>query len=234
MNDLSALMELLKHEMPDIYAELHVLNAKEQVNVLNSVLGTEFEFKDLTAQKHKVHYREHNPESEFTCKECGKVDKTARSYKIFCSRACEARFNKRIISRLETEARRIDVICPVCQSTFKTSFGQKYCQKCAKIGYKMAEKAWKRDNAARMKELRARYMKSEHGIKKKKEEYIKVTSETREQSINTGTYKSPYGQNEDRFILENWDKMTKEAIAKALNRPYLSIRSRYLKLTKEK
>lgn len=65
---------------------------------------------------------------------------------------------------------------------------------------------------------------------KKQKDYLEINTTTKEESIQNGVYKTPYALHEDKFILENWNKLTKKEIALALSRTYAAIYSRYNKI----
>lgn len=168
--------------------------------------------------------------AEKQCKECSNTFFTTNNKKIYCSEKCRRKIAKRIKNAKETQARRIDIPCLICGTVFKTEWGQKYCKECAKNGYRIKVEEWKEEHKEQYKELKKKHQKSEKTIQRKKEEYETIEHITREKSILNNTYKSLYGQNEDLFILENWDKLTKKEIALKLNRTYASVISRYKKI----
>jgi predicted nucleic acid-binding Zn ribbon protein len=178
------------------------------------------------------------------CPHCGKKFEPKRKDQIYCSSKCRnLAYKKRKYRKEHLQVKE----CPVCGSKFATvSKRQIYCSvKCRnkanrekfkeKHKEELKEKIgiWKTKNREKLHEYYSKRAKREDVKFKKAVDFYKLQEETLRASVRANKYYKPYTDSEDDFILQMWDKMTKREIAKALNRTYASVCSRYKKLKKK-
>ena len=125
------------------------------------------------------------------------------------------------------------ILCPSCGKEFiPFPKHKKYCDECVDKIRKKQSKDWINNHLEQYKQRVSVYTNKFSTKLKKKKDYLKINNKTKEESILEGVYKTEYTFEEDQFLLEYWDKLTKKEIAFALNRTYASIYSRYKKLHK--
>lgn len=139
------------------------------------------------------------------CEECGNTFETKYKVKKYCSSKCAKRAdNKRQWKKIK-DLKTIERRCKKCNNYFTTSNSKKvYCDNCTP------------DRRTHTEEYKNKQ-------KKDYNEKIKNTNDTK---------KGKYTEDEDKFLIENWNKVKVEEIALKLNRTYVSVRARYRKLAK--
>ncbi len=181
------------------------------------------------------------------CRNCGKEFIPRRKDQLSCSKRCSVNFQARRAKAFRKF--RIEC-CPVCNYVFFVDKQHlRYCsKKCSDIAKKRTQEKWKKEHKEeyllkikkwriehkeRQKELRKKWLAKPATKIVKKIEYLKSNIPTKEKSIEEGNYYKKYTLEEDLFILENWDKLTKKEIALKIVRSYASVYSRWKKLHKK-
>lgn len=173
------------------------------------------------------------------CKFCEEDFRSKRKNMIYCTVLCRRRagYAAKNIKRNNLYIHKIykDVKCNNTNCNINItpiSINHKYCKNCSDIIRKVQSEKYIKENNYIYKKQKNNYSKKVSTKLKKIEDYNKINGDTKEQSILENIYKSDWNSNEDLFLLENWNKLTKEDIAKQLNRTYAAVHSRYKKIAK--
>ena len=177
------------------------------------------------------------------CPNCKKEFTPKRKDQVYCSPKCrDLAYKKRKYRKEHLQVK----ICPVCNKEFETVYKKKvYCSKKCKdtanrIKYKQKHKneyleylrKWREAHKGYLKQYRSEWTKREDIKFKKKKDFYIIQKETRAKSVAEQKYYTEYTAEEDKFLLDNWDKLTKKEIALHLGRTIASVQSRYKKLKK--
>ena len=175
------------------------------------------------------------------CPHCKKEFTPKRKDQTYCSVKCrDLAYKKRKYRKEHLQVK----ICPICNKQFETVQKRKiYCSsKCnstaQRLKYKQKHKEeyleylkkWREEHKSYLKQYKSAWAKREDVKFKKAVDFYSIQEVTRTKSIAEHKYYTEYTDEEDEFLLENWSKMTKKEIAKALGRTLASVRSRYRKL----
>lgn len=167
-----------------------------------------------------------------TCLYCKTNFTTKYELKIYCCEKCRnGNYKKNLWKKIKIEKTK-ESKCQICNKKIESSNSRIiYCsEECKNIANKEKEKAWQENNKEQYLEKKKNYMQKVSTKIKKQKDYLEINTTTKEESIQNGVYKTPYALHEDKFILENWNKLTKKEIALALSRTYAAIYSRYNKI----
>lgn len=153
-----------------------------------------------------------------------------RKNQLYCSTKCQNsvyKQNKCLKIKKDREPKK----CENCNIFFKPNFyNTKFCNNCVEDVRAIQVQKWHLENEVQYKNRKKAYSNKSSTKNKKKEDYIKINNSTKDESISSCVYKSKYTLDEDVFLLENWNKMTKEELAFSLSRTYSSVQSRYKKI----
>jgi hypothetical protein len=166
---------------------------------------------------------------QFNCAVCGKAATSMHSYARYCSKTCQSKAYKKTYYK---KSREHICVCMRCDKEFvTTSLYKRYCsKKCMEATNKENIKKWRSTHAEHNKELKDKYSAKPENKAKKREKWHKDNTAAVEQSIASDVYYTPYTQEEDIYLLNNYDKLTKKELATALNRTISSVCSRHKKL----
>ena len=177
------------------------------------------------------------------CPHCKQEFSPKRKDQLYCSKKCrDLAYKKRKYRKEHLQVK----ICPVCNKEFETVYKKRiYCSgKCRRDANKAKYlkkhrdeyleylKEWRDTHKGYLKQYRSEWAKREDVKFTKKFCFYYIQEVTRAKSVAEHKYYTEYTANEDEFLLQNWDKITKKEIALHLGRTLASVHSRYKKLKK--
>ena len=147
------------------------------------------------------------------CSSCNEPFSTNRKEKLYCSNKCRLRgYKKRLWEK--TKETRESKICISCKIEFRPDFyNTKYCNTCKDTMYKEQTKIWIEENPEQYMSKKKVYQNKISTKIKKKDDFLSLNNSTKEESIANGVYNTHYTTEDDLFLLNNWDKMTKKELA---------------------